>query len=880
MCDEYDQYDENQNNSFDDDQDNNFDNSQNDISDDDEIVDKKKCDRFIETREVFNINIANHILEHADVFGPLMSKKSYGIVIDPLSLLKKYVQNAVFENAMSYENVTYKQNNGKGRFYAVGGLSLQLLCRKVRHTISKEYYKDIDVINCHPVLLEWLCKQNNFACKCLSMYIADREKYINGDPSKKTLFLIMTNEGNKINEEMLTDFEAEYWNEMKKLHKSFSQLYPQEFEAHKKKRIEVDKKNYNHRASFMNTLLCDLENRILMCMWKFYCNVKDVVLCFDGIMIRIRADENYGLEECQKFVEKNIGIKISLKIKDMAEGFDLTDRVIKPYTPITHEKEQKYLKIIQMFKKCINENKVDEGTMSLIFVEMMKGDLIVTDGNGNGYQWDDAKKLWLEKRADLLMDEIRNENNLMFKAIESIECELELFIKKHKNDKEKEKDGKIKLKIIHRIGTILRTVRHVQNIYFFSRNRLIDEKFKSHIINRKHDMLPISDGKIINLRSGDIRNRTKEDFFSFECPVNYISKNEWSDSDTLDLKKFIEPIFIEDQEYIEYMRIKLGSFLCGDICRVIDIFHGAAKNGKSCIFKALGIILGEFVGRIGKDVVVYNPSQPSRKGGGNHTSHLMPIEGKRLIITQELEENDTIDSERIKKIASGDSIEGVRECYGRKTVYIDPFCKLVIATNFIPRFNANDIAIVDRMLFSPFNARFSYDEDDNDLYDKTKFKYYLPDEEFVKKYNVVGRNIDILFSWMVGGCMDFYAKYNNGKGIPKPDIVRNYIKEKTNDNDFIASWLKDNCEIIAQDVWTSMTLQDRKLYQTSRSKLHENFDCWSLENGINFGKKKFIESLNSKLKCKKTNGEYVFERIRIIDYIEGVNDDNQKITND
>ena len=110
------------------------------------------------------------------------------------------------------------------------------------------------------------------------MYIANRDKYLKGDAKKKTLFLIMTNEGVKIHEDNLTEFEAKYWTEMKRLHRAFAKLKPEEYEANKKKRINVKGKDYNHEASFMNTQRCDLEKKILMCMWKFYNNAPDAVL--------------------------------------------------------------------------------------------------------------------------------------------------------------------------------------------------------------------------------------------------------------------------------------------------------------------------------------------------------------------------------------------------------------------------------------------------------------------------------------------------------------------------------------------------------------------------------------------------------------------------
>ena len=865
--------DDEQSNSSDDEQSNSSDDDQSCLSDDERSIlsDSKIKNEFIETQEIFNISIANHILKFIDKFKPFMRESSFVDGRDPVGLLRKYAQQAILENSISYNKVVYKQNNGKGRFYAIGSLSLQSLCREIRHTISKEFYKDIDMVNCHPVLLEWLCKQNNFKCKYLSMYIANRDKYINSDPSKKTLFLIMTNEGSKINEERLTKFEASYWTEMKKLHKLFSELKPSEFAAHKKKRIEIDKKDYNHQASFMNTLLCDLENKILMCIWKFYNNNKNVVLCFDGIMIRIRTDGNYQIEECQQFVEKEIGIKITLKIKEMNDGFDLTGHVIETYDHMTQEKEQKYCKILQKLKDCINNNDVNEGTLSLIFIEMMKDDIIVTnESTGEGYQWDGCKKLWLEKNANALMNEIRREDNLILKAVRVVEQEFELYVKKHKNNKMKESIGLSKLKQIRNIKRSIQSVREMQNIFKLSQIDLLNVDFKKLVVNRKHDLFPISGGKVINLRTCEIRNRTRGDYFSFECPVNYIPETEWTDTDKIDHRTFIHQIFIEDQEYIKYAQIKIGSYLCGDNCREIDINHGAGRNGKSCLVKALIIILGNFLGFIGKDVIVFDPSQHRKKGGGNHTSHLIPIEGKRLIITQELEENDTIDSEMIKKIASADTIEGVRECYGKKTTHIVPFCKLVVCSNKIPKFEATDKAIIERLVFNPFKARFLNEEGiqlekSRGLYDETKFVYYPSNNELVKKYARIGRNIDILFSWLVHGCVEFYTKHNDGCGIPKPEIVKEYIENKLSENDFISMWVTEKCNVVSTDEWTQMSKKERKEYQTSRSVLYENFSSWAEDYDIKSdrGKIKFYESLSSKFKCKKGYSEFLYERIRL-----------------
>jgi phage/plasmid-associated DNA primase/predicted transcriptional regulator len=835
------------------------------------VVDNEN-NNFIETREVFNINIANHILEHIERFKPYMRSKFFEEGRDPILFLRKYVQNANIENGVAFENVTYKQNNGKGRYYAIGSLSLQSLCREIRHTISKEFYKDIDIVNCHPVLLQWLCEQNGFECKCLSKYVSNRDKYIKDDPKKKTLFLIMTNEGEKINDESLTEFEAKYWKEMKYLHKLFSQLKPNEFETHKKKRIQVDKKNYNHQASYMNTLLCDLENNILMHMWKFYDNAKDAVLCFDGIMLRIRSDDNYELKECQDYIEEKIGIKIILKIKDMIEGFDLTNQTIDVYKPMAKEKEEKYREIIQMIKDSINNHEVGEQTISLLFVKMMKEDIIVTNKDtGDGYQWNPLQKLWISKDKNELMNELCQEDNLILKAARSVEQEYDFFVKKNKNDKIKESIGLNNLKIVRSIKKALISMREVQNIYKFSQIKLINSDFKSKILNRNHDLLPILNGKIINLRTSEIRDRLKNDNFSFECPVNYIPEAEWTTNDKQDHKTFIEQIFVEDPEYIKYVQIKLGTYLCGDNCRDIDINHGYGRNGKSCLLKAISVILGNFFGYIGKDVVVFDPRQHRKKGGGNHTSHLFPIDGKRVVATQEFVEGDTLDGEIVKKIASADVIEGVRECYGRKTGEISPFCKLIVNSNIIPKFEVTDPAMVERLNFNPFKARFLNEEGIkteklNGTYNDIKYKYYPCDNELVKKYTNAGRNIDILFSWMVHGCLEFYAKYNDGCGIPKPQIVTDYSQNKIAENNVVLVWLNSQCEIKNIDEWNQMDKHEKNQFQIPRAELYEEFSNWAQKHEVHagYGKTKFNDVIEKKIILKKTNTGFIYERIRLI----------------
>lgn len=398
----------------------------------------------------------------------------------------------------------------------------------------------------------------------------------------------------------------------------------------------------------------------------------------------------------------------------------------------------------------------------------------------------------------------------------------------------------------------------------------MDENFKAKIINRSHDFLPILGGKIIDLRTGEVRDRTKNDYFSFECPVEYIPINEWTDIDEQDRKKFIDQIFMGDREYIEFIHILFGSFLSGRTNRTNYIFHGHGKNGKSSIMDAIGIILGKFFGYISPNVIIHDPSSHRKNNESSHTSYLIPIDGKRLIITQELEPKNTINGGLFKKLASSDPIEGVREAYGKKTVEIYPFCKLVVPTNVIPRFD-NERSVTDRIVFCPFFSRFLTKEAlkkeiEDGLYDESTYKYFPSDEQFVEKYKSPGRNINILFSWLVQGCVSFYKLRNDGMVLP--NIVKKYIDEKVGENDVISQWIDEKCNVTTPENWEKMNKKERKKNQELGSELFQSFTAWELSNGNGkegaFGRIKFYEALSNKFKKRRDTDGFVFERIATI----------------
>jgi hypothetical protein len=84
------------------------------------------------------------------------------------------------------------------------------------------------------------------------------------------------------------------------------------FEMCKKKKL-VQKKTTNLKASFLNILLCHIENHVLEAMLEFFGDPEICVKCFDGVMLLKGKD--YDLQKCEAFILEKLKIKIKLDIK-------------------------------------------------------------------------------------------------------------------------------------------------------------------------------------------------------------------------------------------------------------------------------------------------------------------------------------------------------------------------------------------------------------------------------------------------------------------------------------------------------------------------------------------------------------------------------------
>jgi hypothetical protein len=301
--------------------------------------------------------------------------KEFGITkYDGLeTLLRKYYEKA---NGDGVIKVTYNQRHNTGRYFADGSLSLISMKRQIRQTICHTFYDDIDMVNAHPVILLYLCRKNKIKAAHLEQYILNRDQILKDTglsrDAAKNLYLMIMNSSDTdikaINKHM-TGFKKE----MKNIHNSFCKLNKYDSRHHIKRRKLSGKKD-NMKASYVNTLMCDIENQILMCILDFYGNPDECVLCFDGIMLK--KGKRKSIKSCMKYIKKKVGIDMTLKLKDMTDMLDLSEYADIDTIPTDN-------RVYTLKKNLPVFNKVPDFTFNRQYANKIKTSSYFTKHKGN-----------------------------------------------------------------------------------------------------------------------------------------------------------------------------------------------------------------------------------------------------------------------------------------------------------------------------------------------------------------------------------------------------------------------------------------------------------------------------------------------------------------
>ena len=640
------------------------------VSDDDDEVRTLEAKDYgkVAFTETFDSGKLSYILEHKDsyrdMFGDIDPK------YNPFVIAKKYLD----ASCKGRVNVEYTQPRpGFGRFYAKYGMSMQGFKRGLRHAIGQEHYIDIDIVNCHPVLLSQMCVDFEIKCPLLNEYVLNRGEIMKematlantSESAIKRIVLCLINGGQgdylKLSATLsggMPKWLKDFRKESKGILDRVAEIYPSDYDEHKKMLIEKKIKR-NYKASFNSLLMCNNENDLLMTIVKYF-NKKgrvkgNAVLCFDGVQLGKDQfpDDNElteMLRECERYLRSQCGFEVKLKVKPMDEGFtvplsegEVVPRYVdKPYLDVKFDDEDGQ-----------NVCRSDTG-LSEIFVKYVKTSMKVYTADGDAYIWSDKHLLWEVVHHKLAVNQVSLLLDLcLLHFIDKAKTELSILLADETPKSDKVRDAKSKIIILTKVHT--KVLGHGGSIGIFAKARsgLFDDQFPNSMNTSVYE-LPTKGGQVVNMKTGVGRLRDRGDRWSYELDVKYLPTACFKD-----VKRFIEPMFCFDQSLVGYMQKMLGCCLTGVLMRTLFIWYGEGRNGKSSLAKLLGSMLtrttrgrGTGFEALSKEIFITDP-RAFKGSKSSHAAHLMPLKGLRCGVSSELDDRELLDTQTVRLITGG-----------------------------------------------------------------------------------------------------------------------------------------------------------------------------------------------------------------------------------
>lgn len=287
------------------------------------------------------------------------------------------------------------------------------------------------------------------------------------------------------------------------------------------------------------------------------------------------------------------------------------------------------------------------------------------------------------------------------------------------------------------------------------------------VFDNHKDMINVENG-VLNLRSGRLVSHDKDFLFSKKVPCDF-NKNatcpQWD--------AFLNQI-IPDENIQLFLQRFFGYSLTGYTSeQVFVIAQGNGSNGKGTMIDTILDVISDYGKTCEPETII------KKKYGRSASNDLADLQGARLVITSETEQNQVLDEGRIKKITGQDKIK-CRFLYQEFFEYIPEF-KLFLMTNHEPIIESQDYSIWRRILKVPFTVKISREQADLHLREKLIYER------------------EGIFRWLVDGAMGWYKS-----GLCIPDAVLLSTKEYKEELDIIGDFL-DMCTVKEESAKISAT---------------------------------------------------------------------------
>ena len=783
--------------------------------------------------EYVNTNIL-HKLIHSNLlkqtFNNPFSSKCYDNEKQQLEKYFKMLKKDIHDKPLA--EIIYKQSDIKyGRVFPKNSLGLFSLRREIRHTLARDYYIDIDIENCHPVLLYQLCQANNITCKYLKKYIDNRTEILNetmniykvSKDQAKQLYIQLLYFGsfdswcknhNIENNEPLK-FIVKFKNELKTIGEIIVGNNPKLSKAIEKRKEEQNIKDYNLKGSVCSYFLQEYESRILEAIFLYLKEQNiinnDCVLCADGLMIPKDKYKPELLNDFNELIKNKLGFDLNFTQKEMNQGY--TEEQVEE----SFINSQYY---IEYNERLLERNQCNEENENGVFNDLEAAKKLYklypyfVCCIGDLYVFDDETGLWTDKEE------------IIFKIISRFTEYLYLLTINSKGEVKKTKKGygnttTYKRQMIPELKSLCVNNNWITETQHTSLNKLLFLNgfydFKTSTFYNKYDPNIV---------------------FYYKIYRNY-DENKRDDNYIKDVLQRV--IYNQLGETVgNYFLLNIARGIAGDLMKKFFFGLGDTNAGKSTIVKACSSSFGEYIGTFNGENLCFRNSSSDE---AQQMRWALLLRYKRIIFSNEIKMNCEINGNMTKKISSGgDALVG--RVHGKLETEFIPHFLAVSFANDVPKISGidTDPAINNRLKFITYNKKFV---------DNPVNEFELKIDENINN-EILTNEFKEAFQFII---FDAYKNFiDNGKKDIEPDEIKKFKYE----------WVGDGGEAKTINKFLeSFEITNNK----DNFTLSKDIESWLINNKIGLTMTKFTMELkkycklnkldNIESKDKKINGRVI-----------------------
>lgn len=291
---------------------------------------------------------------------------------------------------------------------------------------------------------------------------------------------------------------------------------------------------------------------------------------------------------------------------------------------------------------------------------------------------------------------------------------------------------------------------------------------------------------IVNLRTGETAAPTPALFHSKQtavAPDAAMPTPLWD--------RFLATTFQSKAHLERYVKRLAGVSAVGEVREhILPFLHGPGGNGKTVLLEVMTSLLADYATEA--------PAGFLLAGRDKHETELANLQGRRLVVASEVNENTRFDEAKMKQLTGGDKITAR---FMRQDFFtFAPSHTLWLAGNNQPKVETGGHSFWRRLRLIPFT-------------------HTVPDAEKIEGLaeRLVAEEGPGILHWIIEGAVDYAAG-----GLPTPDEVLAATETYQAEEDHLGRFVEECCRVGAGDIARVEMGELRRAYDAWCREQHED----------------------------------------------------------